>query len=264
MLTAIALPLAAIQLLSATPAQIAAMNAAALVPGIALGLFAAHAVDRVRRRRVLVTADLARAALLVSVPAAAFAGVLTMTHLVAFAFCRGLFDFAFDVAEHAYLPALVPPEELVRANGRLQAGDSSAEAAGFALGGWLVQWLSAPVALLVDAVSYLASAVLIVGIGAEDAPPPPPPQDGRRVGALFAGVTEIARTPLLRAVALAGMLVMAAGQVVNTVYMLFGDTAFRRDERGRGTRWPAHRKHTASSMNPRGKLSGSCLRLSPN
>src|SRR5262249_39257258 len=146
MLTALALPLAAIELLHATPAQLAALNAAALLPGLVLGLFAAHGIDRVRRRPVLVAADLARAALLVSLPAAPFAGVLTMSHMVAFAFCRGLFDFAFDVAEHALLPALVAPSELVRANGRLQAGDSSAEAFGFALGGWLVQWLSAPVA----------------------------------------------------------------------------------------------------------------------
>ena len=90
MLTAIALPIAAIALLGATPAQIATLNAAAILPGIALGLFAAHGIDRVRRRPVLITADLARAALLVALPAAAFAGVLTMAQVIAFAFCRGL------------------------------------------------------------------------------------------------------------------------------------------------------------------------------
>ncbi|MFI5314546.1 MAG: MFS transporter [Myxococcota bacterium] len=221
MLTAIALPLAAIQLLDATPAQIAAMNAAAILPGIALGLFAAHGIDRVRRRPVLVAADLARAALLVALPAAAFAGVLSMTHLIAFAFCRGFFDFAFDVAEHAYLPAVVPPSDLVRANSRLQAGDSSAEAAGFALGGWLVQLLSAPLALLVDAATYLASALLLLRIRAAEPAPAPAPARGDRIPELLAGVREIARSPTLRAVAASGMLVFAASQVTNAVYMLF-------------------------------------------
>ena len=222
MLTALALPLAAIELLDATPAQIATMNAAAILPGIALGLFAAQAVDRLRRRPVLVAADLVRAALLLALPAAAFAGVLTMTHVVAFAFCRGLFDFVFDVAEHALVPALVPSAELVRANGRLQAGDSSAEAAGFAIGGWLVQWLTAPVALLVDAATYLVSAILLARIHTAEPPPEPAAPDGRRrVAELFAGVAEIARVPALRGIAATGMLAGSSGTVVGTVYMLF-------------------------------------------
>lgn len=221
MLTAIALPLAAIQLLDATPAQIAVMNGAAILPGIALGLFAAQGIDRVRRRPVLVAADVARAALLVALPAAAFAGVLTMTHVVAFAFCRGLFDFAFDVAEHAYLPAVVPQADLVRANSRLQAGDSTAEAAGFALGGWLVQLLSAPLALFADSASYLISAFLIARIRVVEPPPEPAPADGDRLRELFAGVREIAHTPMLRAVAASAMLVFAASQITNAVYMLF-------------------------------------------
>jgi len=221
MLTRIALPLAAIELLDATAPQIATMNAAALLPGIALGLFAAHAVDRVRRRPVLIWADLARAALLVALPAAAFAGVLTMSHVVAFAFLRGLFDFLFDVAEHAYVPSLAPAADLVRANSRLQAGDSSAEAAGFALGGWLVQWLSAPLALFADAATYLVSAFLIARIEAVEPTPAPAPPAGSRTRELLAGVSEIASVPALRAVAASGMLVFAASQVTNAVYMLF-------------------------------------------
>jgi predicted MFS family arabinose efflux permease len=119
------------------------------------------------------------------------------------------------------LPALVAPEVLVRANGRLQAGDSSAEFAGFALGGWLVQWLSAPMALLVDAVTYLASAVLIARIGTPEPAPAPRAEGGSPAAELFAGVREVARVPALRGIAAAGMLAGAAGQMVGTVYMLF-------------------------------------------
>ena len=203
MLTGIALPLAAIELLHATPAQIAAMNAAAIAPGIVLGLFAAHAIDRVRRRPVLVAADLARAALLLALPLAAFAGVLEMAHVVAFAFCRGLFDFVFNVAEQSYLPVLVPARALVRANGRLQAGDSSAEAVGFAAGGWLVQALSAPLALLIDALDYLASAVLIRGSARSSRRPRRPSRRTRaragarspRARARSRGAASCARSP---------------------------------------------------------------------
>jgi MFS family permease len=221
MLTALALPLLAISVLDASPAQIAALNAAAILPGLLIGLFAAQAVDRLRRRRVLITADLVRALLLLTLPLAWFEGVLTMTHVVAFAFCRGAFDFAFDVAEQAYLPSLVPAGELVRANGRLQAGDSSAEAAGFALGGWLVQWLSAPLALLVDSASYLASAALLLRIGAGEPEPEKPRAGARRLAELFAGVAEVWRTPPLRALAVSSMWTAAGGQVVGTVYLLF-------------------------------------------
>jgi MFS family permease len=221
MLTAIALPLFAIQWLDATPAQIAALNAAGILPGIALGLFAAHEIDRRRRRPVLIAADLARAALFVALPVAAFAGVLTMAHVVAFAFARGLFDFAFGVAESAYLPSLVPAAELVRANSRLQAGDSSAEIAGFAAGGVLVQWLSAPLALFVDAATYLASAALLFGIRTAEPAPAAAPARGARGAALFAGFREIARSPSLCAIAGANVLAMVGAQTANAVYMLF-------------------------------------------
>ena len=221
MLTAIALPLFAIEWLDASPAQIAAMNAAAILPGVALGLFAAQLVDRLRRRPVLIAADLARAALLLGLPAAAFAGVLSMAQVIAFAFARGLFDFAFAVAEQAYLPALVPEAELVRANSRLQAGDSSAEAVGFAAGGWLVQLLSAPLALCIDALSYLASALLLFGIRSEEPPPRAAAPRGSRAAELLAGFREIARSPALRAIAAANFLAMLAAQVAGAVYMLF-------------------------------------------
>ena len=223
MLTGIALPLLAIELLHATPGDIAAMNAAAIAPGIALGLFAAHAIDRVRRRPVLIAADLVRAGLLLALPLAAFADVLAMAHVVAFAFCRGLFDFVFNLAEQAYLPGLVAPRGLVRANGRLQAGDSSAEAVGFAAGGWLVQALSAPLALLIDAASYLVSALLIVRIRAVEPPRASAAAPGGRSRwrEITAGAREIAHSRELRAITAAAMLVSAAQQGIGTVYMLF-------------------------------------------
>lgn len=221
MLTAVALPFLAIQLLDAQPAQIAAINAAAILPAIVLGLFAADAIDRMYRRPLLIVADFTRAALLLAVPAAAFAGVLAMEHLYLFAFARGLLDFVFDVAQHSYLPSLVEARALVSANSRLQAADAAAEAGAFAAGGWLVQLLSAPLALVVDAATYLASAFLLVRIRAPEPPPAVRTRERSRLAEIGAGLVEVARTPALMAIAASGILIALSGQIINAVYMLF-------------------------------------------
>jgi MFS family permease len=223
MLTGMALPFLAIDWLGASAADIAAINAAAIAPGIVLGLFAAHAVDRFRRRPLLILCDVVRALLLVAVPLAAFAGVLAIGHLWLFAFLRGLFDFVFGVAHHAYLPALVEERELVRANSRLTGADAAAEAVGFASGGWLVQLLSAPLALLADALSYLASAWFVLRIRAAEPTPEITPSQGvrARTAEILAGLRELARVPALRAITASAVLIAVSGQVTNAVYMLF-------------------------------------------
>jgi MFS family permease len=223
MLTAIALPFLAIDWLGASPADIAAINASAIAPGIVLGLFAAHAVDRFRRLPLLVACDFARALLLLAVPLAAFAGLLVIGHLWLFAFLRGLLDFAFGVAHHAYLPALVEERELVKANSRLTGADAAAEAVAFSAGGWLVQLLSAPLALLTDALSYLASAYFLLRIRAVEPPLPPIKKTTARarLNEILAGLRELARVPALRAIAATSILLAVSSQVTNAVYMLF-------------------------------------------
>ena len=221
MLSGVALPFLAIQLFDATPGQIAAINAAAILPAVALGLFAANAIDRMRRRPLLIAADLARAALLLALPVAAFAGVLAIEHVVLFAFARGLFDFVFDVAQHTYLPTLVEARALLAANSRLQAADAAAEAGGFAAGGWLVQLLSAPLALVVDAGTYLASAFFLLRIRAVEPEPAARERGQSRFAEISAGLVEIARTPALAAIAGSGVLIAVSGQIINAVYMLF-------------------------------------------
>jgi MFS family permease len=224
MLTGIALPFLAIDWLGASPADIAAINAAAIAPGIVLGLFAAHAVDQFRRRPLLIACDIVRALLLLAVPLAAFAGLLAIGHLWLFAFLRGLFDFVFGVAHHAYLPALVEDRELVRANSRLTGADAAAEAVAFGAGGWLVQLLSAPLALLIDAFSYLLSAFFLLRIRAAE-PHTPRPAAASSVRArsaeILAGLHELARVPALRAIAATSILLAVSSQVTNAVYMLF-------------------------------------------
>jgi predicted MFS family arabinose efflux permease len=144
-----------------------------------------------------------------------------MEHLYLFAFARGLLDFVFDVAQHSYLPSLVDSSALVSANSRLQAADAAAEAGAFAAGGWLVQLLSAPLALVVDSVSYLASAFFLLRIRAVEPRPIPRPRSRSRLEEIGAGLVEIARTPALIAVSASGVLIALSSQIIGVVYMLF-------------------------------------------
>lgn len=197
--TALALPLLAALTLDATPQQLGLLVAARSAPDLPIGLVAGVWVDRLRRRPLLIAADLGRAALLLALPVAALAGALPFWPLVAIAFGLGLLDTLFGIAYAAYLPALVPREALVAANGQLEASSSVAGVAGPGLAGALVQLVGAPVALVADALSFLASGLLIRRIRA---PEPPPAAAREGIGrAIGAGLRAVWASPLLRALA---------------------------------------------------------------
>lgn len=155
--TALALPLAALSL-GASAFEMGALKAAQWLPFALLALPAGLWVDRVRRRPVLVASNLFRAGLLAIVPLLAFSGVLAVWHLLAVSFAVGACAVLFELAYQSYLPSLVGRDELVGANGKLAASDSAAEVGGPGLGGVLVGTLTAPVALLFDALTFLFAA----------------------------------------------------------------------------------------------------------
>lgn len=218
-----AVPFTAILLLDASPLQIGLLSAAELAPALLVGLVAGAWADRLPRRPILIAADLGRAALLLTVPLAAVAGGLTLAQLYAVVALGGVVTVAFDVAHRAYLPSLVARDDLVEANARLSAGGAVAEAGGFAAGGWLVQWLSGPVTLLLDALSFVWSAWLLRRIGAVEPPPAPdptaPPLGLRR--AIADGVRVLAADPALRALAASNATLNAGYQVIGAVFLLF-------------------------------------------
>jgi MFS family permease len=158
LVTGFALPLTAIVLLHASAVQVALLSAAGTAPGLMLGLVAGVWVDRVRRRPLLLAADLGRAVAVSSVPIAALLGWLRIEQLYAVALVSCALSVVFEIAYPAYLASLVRTEELVEANSKLEASGAVAEAVGFGAAGALVQILSAPMALAVDAGSYLVSA----------------------------------------------------------------------------------------------------------
>jgi MFS family permease len=204
--TRLALPLVAITILDASPLEVGILGAAQLGPFLLIGLPAGAIIDRIDRvLRLMVFSDIARAVVLLSVPLAYVAGGLSLGQLYAVAFVTGVLTVFFDNASSAYLPSLVERSLLVNGNSKLEASRSSAQIAGPGLAGVLIELTSAPIALVADALSFIASGALIAGIRrparVADARP-----KGVRLGALGREVIEGARYlfrhPYLRAIAL--------------------------------------------------------------
>ncbi|MBW0103668.1 MFS transporter [Pseudonocardia sp. KRD291] len=157
----IAIPLLAVTVLGATPWQMGLLTAAQTAGFLLIGLLAGVVLDRVRRFPVMIASDLARFALLVTVPVAGWFGVLGYPQLLAVAFLAGLCTVFFDVAYQSVLPSLVGRPQLVDGNGKLESTRAVAAAGGPAAGGGLVQLAGAAGAVLVDAVSFLVSAAAL-------------------------------------------------------------------------------------------------------
>jgi predicted MFS family arabinose efflux permease len=163
-ITVLALPLTAVLLLGAGPTETGLLVAAQMAPSLVVGLFIGVWVDRLPRRPILILSDIGSALVMGSVPLAAALGVLTLAQLYVVSFLGGLFAVATDLARAAYVPDLVGRTRLVSANSRLQASNAVAQVAGPSLGGVLVQALTAPIAMLCDAATFIVSAVFIAAI----------------------------------------------------------------------------------------------------
>jgi MFS family permease len=148
--------------LEASPFQVGLLMAATYAPLTLFGLFAGAWADRVRRRRLLVGADLLRSVVIASVPAAYALHALTLLHLYVVALVAGSLTVVFYVAHGSYLPALVDRELLVAANARLQVSEQGASVLGPAAGALLVTAVGAPLALILDAASFLGSAAFLM------------------------------------------------------------------------------------------------------
>jgi MFS family permease len=175
----LALPLVAVLVLDASAFAVAALVTIEFLPFILFSLPAGVWVDRLRRRPILVLGDFGRAALLASVPIAHVAGGLTIWQLYVVGFGVGVLTVFFDVAYMAYLPSLVEREQLVEGNSKLEISRSAAQIGGPGLAGGLVSLFTAPYAVLVDAVSYVGSALFLVRIRKPEPLPSPPVETAR-------------------------------------------------------------------------------------
>jgi MFS family permease len=163
-ITGLALPLVAIITLDVSAFQVSALYVIEFAPFLLISLPAGVWVDRLPRRPILILGDLGRAALLATIPIAYALDMLTIWQLYAVGFFVGICTVFFDVAYQSYLPSLVDRTALVEGNSKLEISRSAAQLSGPAAAGVLVQALKAPYAILLDAVSFLASGLFVLGI----------------------------------------------------------------------------------------------------
>ncbi|MBC7924017.1 MAG: MFS transporter, partial [Bryobacteraceae bacterium] len=214
------LPLTAVLVLGASATQMGILAATGSASVLVFGLAAGVIVDRVRRRPVMIITDLLRAALLGTIPLAAYFGVLSLAHLLIVAALVGICTVLFDVSYQAYLPSLVGAESLFDDNRRLAMSASTAEILGPSMTGVLIQTITAPVAILVDAFSFLASAISIIAIRRPE--PPPVPSQGLPTRAeIFEGARIIRSNPILLALAARAVTAFLFFGVYASLYLLF-------------------------------------------
>lgn len=216
-----AMSFTAILVLQATPAQVALLAALDIVPGLLLGLHAGAWVDRLRRQPILIATDVGRFLVLLTVPIAALAGELRIELLYGVAFVVSLLSVFFNVAWQAYLPSLVPPAHLLEGNSKLAASSAVAEFTGFGVAGWLVHVLTAPFAVLVDACSFLFSALALRGIRTVEPVPARAEHAEPMLRAIADGVREVFSQPLLRALALCNVSMDVAGGIFGALVVLY-------------------------------------------
>ena len=198
-ITLIALPLVGVFALHASAAQMGLLGAALLLPNLLFSLHAGAWVDRRgRRRQMMIATSLGRAALLVTIPLAYAFGLLTLTQLYVVGFLFGTLDVLFYVSYSTLFVSLVPRECYLEASSLLNGSRAFSFVAGPSVGGALVQALSAPVALVADAVTFLCSAFTMSSIS-----PVEPPTEAARSGHLKAGIRYIRNSPIVRASLLA-------------------------------------------------------------
>ncbi len=220
-ITSLALPLTAVVLLGATPAQMGLLVAVQNLPFLLVGLLAGVWVDRFRRRPILVASDLANALALATIPLAVLLGALRFEHLLVVGFVTGTALVISSVAYQSLVPSLVPRSQLVDANAALEVSSSTATILGPGLGGVLVQLLTAPVAIAADVMSYLFSALTLAAI---HTPEPPPIAADKRASAIeqiAEGIRLVLGNPLLRSIMACGTIHNFFSRMIDALFILF-------------------------------------------
>jgi MFS family permease len=213
--------LVAVLVLSAGPLQMALLVVSASLAVLLVGLFAGAWVDRLRRRPLLIWADVIRAVLLFSIPAAYLAGVLRIEQLYLVVFLEGCLGALFDAAYPAYVPSLIGVDRVIEGNSKLATSSSLAEIGGPGLAGGLVQAIGAPLAVLVDAISFVVSAISLVLIRGRE--PQRPPQTSATPIRLeiLEGLRLVRRHAVLVPLTLRSIIAHVAGSFYGVLYTIY-------------------------------------------
>jgi MFS family permease len=196
-ITQLGIPLVAVLTLGADATEMGTLTAAGLLPHLLFSLPAGVWLDRVRaRRRLMIAADVGRAALIASIPVAAALGSLSMPQLYVVGFLTGSLAVVFDLSWNTLFVAVTQRDRYVEAMALLNGSRSLASVGGPTIGGLLVQVLGAPLAMLADALSFLGSVVFLRRI--ESPEPPIEPEEGPIRERLLAGLAFVIRDPIMR------------------------------------------------------------------
>ena len=159
--SALAIPFVAIEILQASTFEVALLNVVDFLPFLLIGLPAGVWVDRLRRRPVMIAGDLGRAIALATIPFAFLLGLLTIVQLYVVGFIVGVLTVFFDVAYQSYLPSVVARDQLQEGNAKMEVSRAGAAVIGPGLAGILIGVLRAPLAVVLDALSFLGSALFL-------------------------------------------------------------------------------------------------------
>lgn len=217
----VALPLLAILSLGASPAQMGFLTAAGTAPALLIGLFVGVWVDRVRRRPLMLAADLVRGVLLLSVPAAWWLGLLRIEMLYVVAFLTGALTVIFDVTWLTVLPSIVRRGQLVEANSKLHLSASIAQVTGPGAGGLLIGLIGAPIAIVIDALSFVASAFFIKKVSEDNIVDKGVRAAGNLRREITEGLAFVFRSEVLRPLIYSKILVTLSAGMFFAVYFLF-------------------------------------------
>lgn len=219
--TLLALPLTAVLILKVDAFQMGILAALETLPFLLMALLVGVWVDRSRRRPFLIAGDLGRALALFSIPVAYLFDALTIWQLYIVAAFTGVCTVFFDVAYQAYLPAVVERDQLIEGNSKLEVSRSGAQVAGPGLAGLVVQIFRAPSAILLDAISFVASALFVASIKKSELPPPEPEARSGIGGEIAEGFRVILRSRFLSAIAVSTATINLFASGVWAIYFLF-------------------------------------------
>jgi MFS family permease len=219
--TRTAVPLVALMVLGAGPLEMALLVVSASLAVLLVGFFAGAWVDRLRRRPLLIWADTIRAVVLFSIPAAYQIGVLRIEQLYVVVFVEGCLGALFDAAYPAYVPSLIGVDRVVEGNSKLATSSSLAEIGGPGLGGGLVQVIGAPLSILVDAISFVASAISLVLIRSPEPARPTRTSSTPIRHEILEGLSLVRRHPVLVPLTLRSIIAHVAGSFYGVLYTIY-------------------------------------------
>ncbi len=219
--TGLALPLTAIYVLHVNAGQIGVLKTLQWLPYIVISLFVGAWSDRHRRRPVMIAVNLGEALVLGVIVALAKLGALSLPILFVAVFITGSLTVFFDVSYTGYIPTLVGKDDLLGANSRLQSSSAVAQISGPAIAGLLIQLVTAPLALLADAISFVVSVASLLWIREREAAPERPTTKIGVISQIKAGLVVVVKDPVLRALVVTSALFNLFAQWINVLFLIF-------------------------------------------